>query len=181
MPSKAFATHTQMDTPEKLFYLFLKQKRQTSCHDLSHGFHSSCSGDVGQIAVGLFGRAQAIADEKRLVNEKAEIIRLQLHPAGGLPVEQSRQLDGSCTAASQVAHQEIVGHAGMNKTFHDQYMLIANIGVVAEEDLQSLVRGALLLLTVARLDELAGHRNIESANQIGHEHKSVLQQCKRVD
>src|SRR5579872_6905122 len=104
MPSKAFATHTQMDRPEKLFYLFLEQKRQTSCHDLSHGFHSGCSGDIGQIAVGLFGRAQSIADEKRFVHEKAEIIRLQLHSPRRLPVEESRQLDGSCTAAPQVAH-----------------------------------------------------------------------------
>ena len=83
------------------------------------------------------------------------------------------------SARTQIVHEELAGYARMHQALDQQYMLAVDIRLMAEEDFHNLSRvvARLLagLLAVFGLDELAHNRNVQGADQVGHEHEGVLQ------
>src|ERR1700733_1884189 len=69
----------------------------------------------------------------------------------------------------------------MHQSLNQQYMLAHDIQFVAEEYFEKACGCVLGLSTVPGLDELADDRHLQDANQIGHEHKPILQQPQSVN
>src|SRR5579862_4933652 len=69
----------------------------------------------------------------------------------------------------------------MYQPLDQQNVLSANIGFMAEKDLHHLGGLASLLPAVLRLDELADHRNFQSAHQVSHEHKRIFKNSERLN
>src|SRR5580704_2510410 len=71
----------------------LGRKRMTFFGELKSQVRSAGRGDKRQIPVGLLGRAQTVTNQKGFVDQEAEVVRLQLHPARGLPVQKRGDFD----------------------------------------------------------------------------------------
>lgn len=54
--------------------------------DLSHRQCSAYGGHVRKVAIGLRGCAEAVTDQVGFIHQEAEVVGLQLHPAGRLAV-----------------------------------------------------------------------------------------------
>src|SRR6202034_1326434 len=67
-----------------LFYLFPGKKARLPRRDLSNWCPGICRRQIGQIAIRLLHRSQAVSHQKSLIDEETEIIRLQGHTAGRL-------------------------------------------------------------------------------------------------
>src|SRR6185437_14719954 len=83
-----------------------------------------CNGEVGQISASLVLVPQPVPHEEGTIHEKTEVVGLQLHPPGGLPVEQGGGLHRGRTPATQVIHQEFGGYAAVKNSFDQQHMLV---------------------------------------------------------
>src|SRR5580704_10884628 len=103
-----------------------------------------------QIARRLLGTAQTVAAKVGVVDQKAEVVRLQRNAARGLTVEQSHELDGGGAPGAEIAHQEISGDPRMHQALDEQHMLAGNGEFVAEKNLEH-ARLRLVELLVARL------------------------------
>src|SRR5471032_295282 len=95
--------------PKSLFYLVRRKMARASSRDLSHRKRLTCR-KIGEIAVGLLGRAQAVTHQKSVIHEEAEIVRLQRNAPGRLAIEKRDQLYRSRAAGAEIAHEEFAGH-----------------------------------------------------------------------
>src|SRR6185437_231641 len=137
----------------------------------------ACNGKVGQISASLVLVPQPVPHEEGTIHQKTEIVGLQLHPPGGLPVEQGGGLHRGRTPATQVIHQEFGGYAAVKNSFDQQHMLVLDIKFVAEENLDHPDQ----VVAVLRLDELAYHRHFEASDQVSQKNEAVLQHPEDVD
>src|SRR5439155_22123112 len=98
----------------------------------------SLRSNVGKISVGLLRRTEPVSDNEGVVNEEAEIVRLDLYPPRRLAIQQGSKLHRSRASRQQIAHQELPGDARMYQPFDQQDMMSANLGIVAEKHLHDL-------------------------------------------
>src|SRR5450755_3267625 len=69
----------------------------------------------------------------------------------------------------------------MHQALDHQQILAADVGLMAEEDLEDAARAILLMEVILGLDELADHGDFECPHQIGHKDEAVLQQGEQMD
>src|SRR5437773_11631257 len=96
----------------------------------------SLRSNVGKISVGLLRRTEPVSDNEGVVNEEAEIVRLDMYTPRRLAIQQGSKLHRSRASRQQIAHQELAGDARMYQAFGRQDMMFADICIVAEQALQ---------------------------------------------
>ena len=141
------------------------------------------SANVGQIAVFLGGRGHAVTDEEVFIDQIAEIVGLHGNAAGGLAVEKSGKFDRCDSPAAEIAHEEFGGNAGVENSFEEKHVLVAEIDFVAEENFDEWGVAVLVVLPfgIVGFDELADEGDLEAANQVGHEDEAVFEDAEDVE
>src|SRR5580704_4001848 len=162
------------------FYPVLWKNGARSLHNLSHGWALGCNRYVGQISMRLLGSAQAITNQESFVHQKTKIVGLELYATGGLAVQQGRHSNRCRASGLEIAQQKIGSHPGMNQALDQQNVFAADIAVMAEEDLEK-TSSFLLLVSIFRLDELAGDGNLKGAHEVGHKDETVFEKREGVN